>query len=236
MKRVEPWQNDTQGPFEVVPCLDAKCLDHLSWLSMGRPRKDAFDEATEVRVLRAAETIFGERGYRGARLEDIAEQAGIRRPSLLYHFKTKQDLYSAVVRRAFAEMRGAVLNSIQPGTDYTSRLHAVVAGLMRFEADHRGLVQVIFRELIDPDGGARNVVAEEFVPLVDLLDDFVSAEGKGHYAPGLPVRAAIMQLIMGHLARASMDEHGDKLWGGGGETAKLAQALLLTNTSSPSDE
>ncbi|MEQ9319644.1 MAG: TetR/AcrR family transcriptional regulator [Polyangiaceae bacterium] len=194
---------------------------------MGRPRKDAFDEATEVRVLRAAEEIFGERGFRPARLEDIAAAAGIRRPSLLYHFKSKGDLYVAVVKRAFVEMTAAVVGSIQVEGDFEERLAAVVDGLMSFEAEHRRLVRVIFRELIDPDGSAREVVASEFVPLVDLLSTFVEEQGKGSVPEGLPIRPAIMQLIMGHLARASMDDLGERLWGGEGETVKLSRALLL---------
>ena len=194
---------------------------------MGRPRKDAFDEGTEVRVLRAAEEIFGERGFRPARLEDIAAAAGIRRPSLLYHFKSKGDLYVAVVKRAFVEMTAAVVGSIQVEGDFEERLAAVVDGLMSFEAEHRRLVRVIFRELIDPDGSAREVVASEFVPLVDLLSTFVEEQGKGSVPEGLPIRPAIMQLIMGHLARASMDDLGERLWGGEGETVKLSRALLL---------
>ena len=194
---------------------------------VGRPRKDAFDEATEVRVLRAAEEIFGERGFRAARLEDIAAAAGIRRPSLLYHFKTKGDLYVAVVTRAFEEMKAAVMGSIQVEGDFERRLAAVVDGLVTFESEHRRLVRVIFRELIDPDGSAREVVASQFVPLVDLLSAFVTEQGKGTVPEGLPIRPAIMQLIMGHLARASMDDLGERLWGGDGETERLSRALLL---------
>lgn len=178
-------------------------------------------------MLRAAEEIFGERGFRAARLEDIAAAAGIRRPSLLYHFKTKGDLYVAVVERAFKEMTSAVVGSIQVEGDFEERLGAVVDGLMAFEAQHRRLVRVIFRELIDPDGGARDVVASQFVPLVDLLASFVAKQGKGTVPQGLPIRPAIMQLIMGHLSRASMDDLGERLWGGDGETEKLARALLL---------
>jgi len=194
---------------------------------VGRPRKDAFDEATEVRVLRAAEEIFGERGFRAARLEDIAAAAGIRRPSLLYHFKTKGDLYVAVVKRAFDEMTAAVAGRMQVDGTFEDRLAAVVGGLMTFEAEHRRLVRVIFRELIDPDGSAREVVAEQFVPLVDMLAQFVAEQGDGSVPKGLPIRPAIMQLIMGHLARASMDDLGQRLWGGEGETEKLSRALLL---------
>jgi TetR/AcrR family transcriptional regulator len=181
-------------------------------------------------VLRAAEEIFGERGFRAARLEDIAAAAGIRRPSLLYHFKTKADLYVAVVRRAFVEMTAAVTKSIESEGDFETRLATVVSGLTTFEEEHRPLLRVIFRELIDPDGSAREVVAEEFVPLVDLLEQFVTSQGAEAGVARVPIRPAIMQLIMGHLARASMDELGERLWGGDAETGRLSRALLLGRT------
>lgn len=214
-------------------CLRPRALTHWAptayAIGVGRPRKDAFDEATEVRVLRAAEEIFGERGFRAARLEDIAAAAGIRRPSLLYHFKTKGDLYAAVVKRAFDEMTMAVAGSMKVEGSFEERLAAVVNGLMSFEAEHRPLVRVIFRELIDPDGSARDAVGAQFVPLVDMLTVFVEQQGVGSVPEGLPIRPAIMQLIMGHLARASMDELGERLWGGESETVKLSRALLLSH-------
>ena len=55
---------------------------------MARPKKGVHQVPTEERILQAAETEFGRKGFERTRLEDIAETAGIRRPSLLYHFKS----------------------------------------------------------------------------------------------------------------------------------------------------
>ena len=59
---------------------------------MGRPRATPDEDTTKMRVLRAAEVEFGRAGRDGARLEDIASAAGITRPSLLYHFASKDEL------------------------------------------------------------------------------------------------------------------------------------------------
>jgi AcrR family transcriptional regulator len=54
---------------------------------------------TANRLLDAAEAIFAERGYDSASLTDIAERVGIRTPSLYNHFKSKEELYVAVLER-----------------------------------------------------------------------------------------------------------------------------------------
>lgn len=50
-------------------------------------------------ILGAAVELFGEIGYRGTSLRDIAQRVGITHPGLLYHFHSKQELLSAVLAR-----------------------------------------------------------------------------------------------------------------------------------------
>lgn len=50
-------------------------------------------------ILSAAVELFGEVGYRGTSLRDIAQRVGITHPGLLYHFHSKQELLSAVLAR-----------------------------------------------------------------------------------------------------------------------------------------
>lgn len=200
---------------------------------MGRPRKDAFDEATTTRVLRAAEEIFGRQGYPGARLEDIAADAGIRRSSLLYHFGKKENLYVEVVRRAFAELREAMEAGMAVGDSFEARLESTVRSLMLIERQHRPLLAVVLRELLNPEGAAREVVEAEFIPLVDRLDAFIELGRAAGIVPrALPVRAAIVMLVMGHLSRSAMGDRAESIWGPGEHTATLALALLVGHSGS----
>ncbi len=56
-------------------------------------------EANIERILDAALAIFAMDGFAGARIDAIAERAGLSKPNLLYYFRTKADLYLAVLRR-----------------------------------------------------------------------------------------------------------------------------------------
>ena len=55
--------------------------------------------ATREHILATATAMFGEAGYRGASLRDIAARCGLTHPGLLYHFPTKAGLLEAVLQR-----------------------------------------------------------------------------------------------------------------------------------------
>ena len=58
---------------------------------------------TEARIFDAALRVFARKGKDGARLQEIADEAGIHRPLLHYYFRTKQQLYEAVAERLFTQ-------------------------------------------------------------------------------------------------------------------------------------
>ena len=83
---------------------------------MGRPRPQDISTPTKERILAAAQNHFAKAGFDAARLQDIASDAGITRPSLLYHFSTKEDLYRLVVERTFEQLLG-LLSEVAIGDD-----------------------------------------------------------------------------------------------------------------------
>jgi len=71
------------------------------------------DEAKETRsrILDAAERVFSDRGVSRTSLEDIAQAAGVTRGAIYWHFKDKQDLFSAMVDRVTLPMEAMVARS-----------------------------------------------------------------------------------------------------------------------------
>lgn len=69
---------------------------------------------TEQQILDAAYDVFMEKGMHGAKMQDIADEAGIKRTVVNYYFRTKEKLYKKVARtivqHALPKMMG-VLNS-----------------------------------------------------------------------------------------------------------------------------
>ena len=73
--------------------------------------KAAKDTSTEQKILAAAKTVFIRDGLAGARMQDIADEAGINKALLHYYFRSKEKLFEVI----FAEAAGRlfpVINKI----------------------------------------------------------------------------------------------------------------------------
>ncbi|QNI03134.1 TetR family transcriptional regulator C-terminal domain-containing protein [Halomonas sp. SH5A2] len=67
-------------------------------------------------ILRAAEQVFSQYGYRGASLQAIADQAGLPKANILYYMGSKQALYVRLLNRMMSRWN-AVLEEITPESD-----------------------------------------------------------------------------------------------------------------------
>lgn len=69
-------------------------------------RSKAESDATQARILEAAQALFAERGYAGVALDDVAKVAHVTRGAVYHHFGSKLGLFEAVhvgIQRAVAE-------------------------------------------------------------------------------------------------------------------------------------
>ena len=73
------------------------------------PRQQASraGEASRRQILEAARAAFAERGFEGARVDDIASRAGINKQLLYHHFGNKDALYAAVLAEVYGRIRAA---------------------------------------------------------------------------------------------------------------------------------
>lgn len=74
------------------------------------------DGDTEQRILDAAHVVFVRRGTAGARMQDIAQEAGVNQALLHYYFRSKDRLAEAVFQRAAMQLMPPLLGILmQPG-------------------------------------------------------------------------------------------------------------------------
>jgi AcrR family transcriptional regulator len=66
------------------------------------------NESTEAKILEAARKVFVRKGMDGARMQEIADEAGINKALLHYYFRSKEKLFTAV----FSEIFGNFFSSL----------------------------------------------------------------------------------------------------------------------------
>jgi len=64
----------------------------------GTTRKSGIRAANTRQIIAAAEALFSEKGFNGTSTQEIADRAGLPKANVHYYFKTKQDLYTVVLR------------------------------------------------------------------------------------------------------------------------------------------
>jgi AcrR family transcriptional regulator len=147
--------------------------------SPGRPTGGATvveHPSTRQAILAEALRCFAEQGYDGTSLNDIAAGVGIRRPSLLHHFPSKDALYLEVFERAlsdwFIRLERAAGTELR-GWDKVE--YIIVAGFRFFE-ENPEFVRLLRREAID--GGAHLGIdlAAVLRPLFDRAATFLTRE------------------------------------------------------------
>jgi TetR/AcrR family transcriptional regulator len=101
---------------------------------------------TEARIFEAALRVFARKGRDGARMQEIADEAGIHRPLLHYYFRTKQQLFEA----CFTHMFGQFMESFEVPTVEDAPFSEILRGFIDHYVDnvreHQDMAMMIVAE------------------------------------------------------------------------------------------
>jgi TetR/AcrR family transcriptional regulator len=123
-------------------------------------------EKNRARILDAALSVFSRFGYRGARVDQIAEDAGMSKSNLLYYFGSKSEIYKAVLADLLDRWL-APLRTLDPEGDPRTELTAYIEQKLRFSAEYPEASRLFANEVMQGAPMIRDVLEGPLKALVD---------------------------------------------------------------------
>lgn len=81
---------------------------------------------TEEKILEAAQSVFVEKGMDGARMQEIANEAGINKALLHYYFRTKEKLFEAIFKSVFQQILPNLMEMVYSEVPFEEKLDEFV--------------------------------------------------------------------------------------------------------------
>ncbi|WP_338467621.1 TetR/AcrR family transcriptional regulator [Novosphingobium sp. ZN18A2] len=120
--------------------------------SPGKAPRTERGRATLRRLLDAAASEFGERGFHEASISGITRRAGTALGSFYTYFDSKDAIFTALVRDMSARVAQTAAAAIEPGATGLERERQAFAGFLGFAREHKEIYRIIDEaEFADPE-------------------------------------------------------------------------------------
>lgn len=102
---------------------------------------------TEEKIFYAARTVFQKKGFAGARMQEIADEAGINKAMLHYCFKNKQLLFEAVFMNAFSQLAPQINEIFNSEASIFEKIKNFTHNYISFVIDNPYLPPFVIQEM-----------------------------------------------------------------------------------------
>ena len=149
------------------------------------------------RILDQATRLFARHGFVGASLRDIAKAVGIRKPSLLYHFPSKDELRRGVLAQMLAHWNEAVpriLGAAHSGPEQFDAIAQEVVGFFQADSDRAPL---LVREFLDRPDEAHPLIEQHVQPWSKRVCEYIrKGQQQGRIYPQVDPEAYVAHTII----------------------------------------
>lgn len=146
-------------------------MSAVNKLSIVQEPPRAGGQKTMEKILSAAEEIFNRYGFEGARMDQIAERAQVRKANIYYYFPSKEELYRALVERTLSDVILEISKFlVKPRHPEPWRqLDLFLDVLFQLTERYRGLIGLAFGELLHPPSQEHGGAA--FLPMLQQVEE-----------------------------------------------------------------
>ncbi|PKN78745.1 MAG: hypothetical protein CVU48_07450 [Candidatus Cloacimonetes bacterium HGW-Cloacimonetes-1] len=120
------------------------------------------DTETKLNIIQAASKVFIERGMDGARMQDIADLAGINKALLHYYYNSKEELYRLVATREIKQAFAELLAVIPEEQDFRDWIRSFIHNYLQVITKNPQVTRFMLWE-ISQGGNGISAIIREFI-------------------------------------------------------------------------
>jgi AcrR family transcriptional regulator len=170
----------------------------------------SLENATEAKILKAAQRLFARRGYGGTTTRDLAQAAGVAEGTLFRHFESKKAILVRVATDGWVELLTDLLTELSEMASYKA-IGQVMRRRMGNLSRNADLMRVCFMEAQFHPELREQVQGEVINKMLDVTEAFFqTAMDRGIYRPMDPRIVARIFLGMFAIAGFSQSTLGDE--------------------------
>jgi len=162
------------------------------------------DKTTEEKIYEAARRIFILKGMEGARMQEIADEAGMNKALLHYYFRSKENLFKAVFKDTFSKFFVKVKDTLSSEVPAKEKLNAFIDNYINLIQANPYVPQFIISEINRDPKVLKNLMFESGIEpqkILDLLLSEVQSENLSKLDPRHIVISLLGMLVFPFVAR-----------------------------------
>lgn len=155
----------------------------------------------ERQMLQVAESVFAERGYSAASMDEIAERVGVSKPMLYEYFNSKEGLLLACIADARAELRRVTEESVTRAKTAEDALRLGLLAFFVFIRERRDAWALLRQEMVLIGTSASDEIEATRRQQTDLIAKLMTA----YLDLGSPTRVeAVAEFVVGACERLAI--------------------------------
>jgi AcrR family transcriptional regulator len=165
---------------------------------------NALKVETEKKIIEAAKEVFVEKGLQGARMQEIADRAGINKALLHYYFRSKDKLFDAIFENIMSQMFAVVAENIRADMSLPELLGVFVKFYNDFFQKNPFYPQFIFHEIWqNPDRLSEIMKSQQIAPaeIVEKIQQKVPAINNSSLTAEHMIANVLGMTLFPHIAR-----------------------------------
>ena len=133
-------------------------------------------ENTEKKILDAAKKVFVTKGSDGARMQEIADEAGINKSLLHYYYRSKEKLFNTVFKYAFKKFAPNLMGIFESNEDFFTKTATFIHNYIDIIGKNPFIPMFILNELNKKNAGFMGVFVKSSGININLLENIIAKE------------------------------------------------------------